>query len=98
MHREEKWKLGRQGPYRLENAAQRFGIVDVGGPMKSEHPKGTKARNVLAHLQTLQNGGTTRQFAMPEEAINHYIADQKNFLCRHTLMPKIFHATLFGHK
>jgi hypothetical protein len=98
MNGEEDRKLGRNSAHCAENILQRLGVVYVGRPVQSENAIAAAARPVLTHTEPLEKRRSCCHFPIPQQAVDHDIADEEDFLRRHAFALPILDATLLGDK
>jgi hypothetical protein len=84
MHGKEDREFGSERAYCAQNPLQRLGVVNVGRPMQREHSVGSAARSVLPHAKPVENRRLCRHLAVPQQAVDHDIADEENLLRGHT--------------
>ena len=98
MHGEEDGKIASDFANGLQNSDQNYAVVHIRGSMQSKNSVVGPPSAVLVCSYFPQYIRFCRQFAMPQQAVNHDVANKEYFSRRSALAQQIVYPTLLAHK
>src|SRR5436309_11082489 len=95
VDREQHRQLARDGRYRFEDAAEDLGIIDVGWPVQGQDCVTVRSAAVTREIEFFEDSGARRQVTMPQQRVNHHVADQKNLFLGYPFAAQVLNPALF---